>query len=118
MNDSGVKVVEVRHGLRGVGKEGKGVLPLAEFDGDVGRHHTPVGGFPVGEDSRVPYLLAVYINPNPDDHWLQTDPLTSKYMGASPMASKVAFMFKGPACWTITCTAIYVSFFALGHWKT
>jgi hypothetical protein len=68
VNDSGVKVVEVRHGLRGVGEEGKGVLPLAEFDGDVDRHHTPVGSFPVGEDSRVPYLLAVYINPNPDDH--------------------------------------------------
>jgi hypothetical protein len=68
VKDGDVKVVEVGHGLGCINEERKGVLALLEFDGDVSRHHTSVGGGSVGKDFRVPYLLAVETNPDPDHH--------------------------------------------------
>jgi hypothetical protein len=66
VNDRGVEVAAVRHGLLGVGEERQGVLlPFAELDGEVSRHYNPVCGGSVDEDSCVPYLMVVRINSEP-----------------------------------------------------
>lgn len=66
VQDGGVEVVRVRHGLAGVQIEVQGVLPLAQLHGQIGGHDGAVRGGPVGINLRGSQPLTIEIDANPD----------------------------------------------------